>query len=432
DKAMVDEPGRNTIETPYKWSKSKEFSFELARALDLPVSAVSVKESWKKGYYLNVPGDGKWVINPEPVTIEVNTTPRRIGDLIETSSPIFKVAQGIGLVPYVQPAAERSGMGHIHVGARNMAENPFFLHPQLLRNVMVYLHKNPALLHGFAEAFDIGLGSNIETYHDEKRQKVFMNAVQEFDLWFMTALPQERANGLNKFLQILAKHDSGVGFFAHYRFINLEHLIMGASLGFSAEDSGKLTVEFRNFRPPLNSKTTHAFAELLLSILNLQSKNGHLEPFEWIPQDEYLRFNSATRVLENWKKVKIQLGLLSPELEFQIQEYVKALDISFAPIKNNEITVKLAYSQKNRKGEFFEILINKDKALHHEPPVLVINGQVIELKNVQLDSSHYWHAVIDIVEYGLKKEDMNAERFFKLIEKYDNGSSYSCRKAVGL
>jgi hypothetical protein len=56
-----------------------------------------------------------------------------------------------------------------------MAENPFFVHPLLLRNIQVYLHKHPALLHGFAEAYDIGINSNIETFHEESRQRVFMN-----------------------------------------------------------------------------------------------------------------------------------------------------------------------------------------------------------------------------------------------------------------
>ncbi len=40
----------------------------------LPESAIEEKTTWKPGFFINVPGDGKYVINTEPVTVEFNTT----------------------------------------------------------------------------------------------------------------------------------------------------------------------------------------------------------------------------------------------------------------------------------------------------------------------------------------------------------------------
>ena len=146
DIEMVNEPGRSTMSTPHKEAKALEVANRIRENLGLPQEALYIKTTWKPGYFLNVPGDGQWVINSEPVTIEINTTPRTLDQIRETAAPIFAATKAAGLVAHVNPAAERSGMGHIHIGAASMAQNPFFQNPPLLRNVMVYLHKNPSLL----------------------------------------------------------------------------------------------------------------------------------------------------------------------------------------------------------------------------------------------------------------------------------------------
>jgi len=439
DQTMVNEPGRNTISTPYKEKMALDFSNQLASAVGLaPQEAVEVKTSWKKGFYLNVPGDGQWVINPEPVTIEINTTPRHLDELKKTAKPIFEVAEKLGLKGYVQPAAERSGMGHIHLGAKSMKENPFFLNPQLLRNVMVYFHKNPALLHGFAEAFDIGLGSNIETYHTVERQTKFQEAVAQFDTWFLKATAEEKKQGLTEFLKILMAHDShSIQFFHHYRFINLEHLERATYAPFQPEDKGKLTVEFRNFRPPADPETTYAFAKLLMSVMNYQAKAGHLEPFKWISESEYLRFNTASRVKENWKQVKNDLNLQSLALDRQIQEYASAIQRFQYPQKligskiHKGMRVNLAYSQKTRKGELFEVLIEQSGS--SLKPRYQIRDHVLDFSEVVVGSKKYWLTVVDVKQVGINPSTIQEGNLYQLMT--ENGSSQlisklSCKKAV--
>ena len=122
----------------------------------------------KPGYEFHVPGEGIYVINMEPVTIELNTTPKTYEQIMTVAPEIYQAAEKAGLVPYVNTAAERSGMGHIHVGGNTLGESPFYKHPNLLRNLLVYFHQHPSLLYGFAEAWDIGYGSNIENYFEKK------------------------------------------------------------------------------------------------------------------------------------------------------------------------------------------------------------------------------------------------------------------------
>lgn len=427
DREMVNEPGRSTLSTPYKEAKVREVVENLRRLLELPPSAVEVKTSWKPGLYLRVPGDGAWVINSEPVTIEINTPPRRIDQLVETAQPIFEATRRAGLRAYVQPAAERSGMGHIHIGARNMAENPFFANPLLLRNVMVYLHKRPSLLHGFAEAFDIGIGSNIETYHEEARQRVFERVVTEFDRWYLSASEGERqSQGFNKFLGLLAHHDSALtGFFEHYRFLNLEHVKEGTYRPFQPTDTGKLTVEFRNFRPPKDPETTRAFAELLMAIMERQSREGHREVFEWVPAERYHRFNTASVVRADWERTRAELGLNIPQLDQQIREYTAAVErFTFISPRLPGARVFLSHSRKDDKGRLHEIRI---PTRGQGQPELRIGEQVIEMEWLFMRGRGYWTGVLDLSRAGVSLEDIRSGR----AESELRWRPLSCARALG-
>ncbi len=409
DQTMVDEPGRSTISTPHKEQKAAEVTENLRRELGLPVSAIERKTTWKPGLYLNVPGDGKWVINSEPVTIEINTLPRTIDQIRETAKPIFRATKAAGLVAHVNPAAERSGMGHIHVGAARVGDNPFFKHPLLLRNVMLYIHQNPALLHGFAEAFDIGMNSNIETYHSEERQKLLKSVIDKFDSWYDKASPEKRLDGLSTFRRFLTEAESfsffrgkKAGFFEHYRFINLEHL-NGKEL--YADKTGKITVEFRNFRPPKSPETAEAFATLLLAIMEKQAKPEHKEPFRWVSEGEYLRFNTGTKVLENWEKVRSELGLQKNKiLNAEVAEYAEAVQRFRYLLPDIKAEVFLAYSQKTNKGKFFELRLPANEG---EPkPEISYGRHLIDLELVQVGSKSYWVGILNTEALGIDPRDL--------------------------
>ena len=152
----------------------------------------------------------------DPVCIEFKTSPFTIDETIKRATPVFEAAKQTGLVPYVKPAAERSGMGHIHVGGETLATNPFYKYPNLLRNVLVFFHQHPSLMYGFAEAWDIGHNSNIETYHNKYRFKSFKKIIAEFDEFFLDAVPGEKYHSLNYLLDLFDKLDPAWGELIHH------------------------------------------------------------------------------------------------------------------------------------------------------------------------------------------------------------------------
>lgn len=415
DQTMVDEPGRNTMTTPHKEAKAQAIVYRLAHNIRLPRSAVVSKTTWKPGHYINVPNDGKWVVNSEPVTIEINTTPRHYEQIISTAEPIFEATQANGLVPYVNPAAERSGMGHVHVGARKMGENPFFTNPLLLRNVMVYLHKKPSLLYGFSEAYDNGLNSNIETYHIEERQREFQKAIATFDRWYELSSPAQRqAQGLNKLLDLFRIHGKKSEFFEHYRYINLEHIARGK---FTADDEGKLTVEFRNFRPPKNPETAKAFATLLVAVMEKQSAPDYKEPFVWITPDAYNRFNTGSKVASDWIEVSKELSLNDKHLNAAIREYVSAIHQQKGGLKSiPHSELFSAYSEKDKKGTYFELRLPFSE--YTDAPRIEANGSLLEFEKVSIRGSHFWISALDTTKLDIRPlELLNDRADIRLVSK---------------
>jgi hypothetical protein len=392
DQEMVNEPGRSTISTPYKEQKASDIAYRLAENLGLSRDTVFSKTTWKPGHYILVPGDGKWVVNSEPVTIEINTTPRHLNEIEATAAPIFAATRANGLVPYVNPAAERSGMGHIHVGGKVIGDNPFFANPQLLRNVMVYLHKHPSLLYGFGEAYDIGINSNIESYHIAERQKEFQAAVAAFDAWYDHAGEHERASqGFNTFLKVLQEHDKTSNFFEHYRFMNLEHV---KQANFTASDAGKFTIEFRNFRPPNDPGTAKAFAEMLGAVMEKQSDPAHREAFEWISAEQYNRFNTGTKVESDWALIRKELDLNNSYLDRALTEYVMSVQSDKYTLKDLPGSELFrSYSQKENKGTFFELRLPVSS--YESLPNLEMAGHRLEFEKVTIRKGQYWVASID-------------------------------------
>ena len=396
DQVMVDEPGRNTMDTPHKTQKTQELTELIAKQLTLESDKIEKKTTWKPGLFLNVPKDGKWVINSEPVTIEVNTPPKHFSEIEKVSEFIFNAAQSASLVPYVNPGAERSGMGHIHIGAARIGDSPFFINHLLLRNTMIYLHNNPALLHGFSEAYDIGSGSNIETYHEKEKQEALKKAIEIFDAWYETADEKAREQSLSKFLEALKTASAGVAvdFFHHYRFMNLEHLSDLAGKFIDPNMEGKYTVEFRNFRPPKNPGTAKAFAELLVKIMEKMAVPGHLETLREVNEVEYNRFNTSTVVEANWEELKKALGLSNKHLDEQIKEYsdtVRNLKKKLPGVKGAEVFN--AYSRKEDKGTKFEIRIPVQS--YTERPILTTGEYVVDFELATVGKKSYWVGVLD-------------------------------------
>lgn len=442
DQEIVNEPGRATMTTPYKTEKMNLMLAEYLQIYGLSSAQVQTKHGFKGGVYISVPGDGDHVLNTEPVTVELNTTPKRLSQITGAAVPVFKAAHSAGLQAYVNPAGERSGMGHIHVGGQTLGENPFVAHEHLLRNVMAYYHKNPALMYGFAEAYDLGMNSNIESYHQESRQKGLAQAVELYDQDVTAKL----GGGVLKFLKRLkaaersvnwmaGKHQyiSGArgdnadgGFFHHYRFINLEHIS-----SFSNQKSldlgtrGKYTVEFRNFRPPKSPEQAHAMAELLMKVMQKQSIPDHLEKFEYISPESYALFMTGTKIQSNWESVRKELGLDSSDLDSMVEEYVTAIHAKQVHVDLiNGMEIFEAYSEKGDKGTRFEIRL--DARLFLEKPQFSFNDQVIYFEHINVQGKSFWVGLVDTKKEGIKAHEFYA-RPMKFLKRSAPVQGESCR-----
>lgn len=407
DEEIVKEPGRMTMTTPYKQERLMEMLKAYVRIVGLPESAIEEKTSWKPGYYINVPGDGKYVINTEPVTIEFNTTPKHLDEIKDAATPIYQAAAIANLKPYVNPAAERSGMGHIHVGGKNIGENPFYMNENLLRNVLAFFHKHPSLLYGFAEAYDIGENSNIETLHEESKQEALARVIKNYDQAVKSEKP--RANGFLLFLDLLKKtqyqvkwsYRSGFyGWFAHYRFINLEH-VENLNLETKPETSGKYTVEFRVFRPPPTALHAEAMARLLVSVMEKMSVPGHLEKFEKISPTEFTHFFTGSKIAADWDKVKKILEINDPLLDSMVEELVENIFSKKVPtpLIKPEFELFESYSEKTKKGQVFELRV-KTKDMREHPQVMIA-GKFLDFERVKVGKTYYWISVIDTLNLGI-------------------------------
>lgn len=437
DEVIVKELGRMTMTTKHKAEKM-ELMFNNFLALNNlnRKDSVLIDNTFKKikpGYVFKVPGSGNYVITMEPVTIEFNTSPKTVFQIIEASTPIFKAAELSGLKPYVNPGAERSGMGHIHIGGETLAESPFYKNPNLLRNILVYYHKHPSLLYGFAEAYDIGDNSNIETFHSEERQIAFEKSIAEFDQWYARALSgKENMNlGLKEFIRILYVNEPKKGaFFDHYRFINLEHLEKLRWKNVFPEMGGKLTVEFRTFRPQKSPEHALANTKLLLDLMESLSRPGYLEPFVKISKRKFKNFWSAGKIKSDWDVVKKFIkheDLLSDEM---LKEAVLVLEDK----KSHLIEIKglgvarvyETFSKKEDKGSAFELRIDD---LNDKMPGVEVFDQTLEFELVERDGKKIWITYIDTKELGIGSEQVFKEpNLFKI--KETGKVVDSCREAV--
>ncbi len=422
DQEMVNEPGRMTMTSPHKEAKLKLVVETYLKELGVDPGAVTAKTDFKGGVSVDVPGDGRHVLNPEPVTIEINTTPKRVDQILAAARPVFKAAQAADLVPYVQPAAERSGMGHIHVGGTTIGESPFYKNPVVLRNLLVYLHQHPAALYGFAEAYDVGNNSNIETYHSPERQEAFRKAIAEFDAWYLKARSEgtsTRGAVLNLILFLRDNDTSSINFFHHCRYLNLEHIkslpferLMADSVEEFEAKKGKFTIEFRNFRPQKSPEHAVADAEYLLRLMDRLANPDELIPFRMVSENDFQRFFTASRLASDWEFVRRDLRLAEAGVDAmateKVQEAVQALHSQrILHPGSSDIELFPSFSEKQAKGTIYEVRV-RAKAADASPPVVRIGDKAVEFERMRLNGQDFWVGSVDTRVFGLTPEELKS------------------------
>jgi putative glutamine amidotransferase len=415
DEEIVAEPGRETMRTPHKGKKFDDMWDAYSQQLGIDDDSITKDTAhghFKPGYQFMVPGDGSYTINMEPVTVEVNTTPKHIHEVHQTSSKIFAAAEQADLVPYVNPAAERSGMGHIHVGAKTLRESPLYQNPLLLRNILVYYHQHPSLLYGFAEAYDIGDNSNIETFHIKGRQEAFKKVVEDFDEWYFQTKREggDLSQGLAQFLRILEMNEPpGQGFCHRYRVVNLEHLCKLRPNNLPLDQPGKFTVEHRSFRPQKNADTAHANAHLLIDLYEKLSTPDFMVPFEEVSETEYKRFWTGSMIQNDWEQVKRFIDHKNIHSDAMITETVQALKIqTLVPsTKIDNATIQSAFSKKEDKGKAFELKVESEHR-----PVLEVGGREVEFERIVENNKTAWVSYLDSKSLGVTPTDIINESSF--------------------
>jgi gamma-glutamyl-gamma-aminobutyrate hydrolase PuuD len=407
DKVMTQEPGRNTSYTPYKVDKAKLVALNLALELGLGSNSVQPKideggRGFKEGYTIFVPGDGTWTITMEPVAIEVTAPPRTSENIKATAEKIFSAAQAAGLVPYINAAAERSGMGHKHVGGTKLGESPFFISQNLLRNMIVLFHNHPSLLYGFAEAFDVGPNSNIENEHSLHRQEVLKGVVAAFDDYFKKE-PIEEGRGFQVLMLCLMLEKGGLDFFKHYRFINLEYfqgLAKGAILNFEQmrELVGKWTVEFRILRPPRSPLMAEATTELLLKLMDQMAEPGHLEPLKIFSEQEMALAHTSTVLEADWQEVKARFDIKNSALNSSQNELIKTLRLNRFQAEGLPAGAEVFISDERKDQKFRHYEVRVPATDLNESPKLSIGAQDLNFSLVKLQDKAYWVATLDAVQ----------------------------------
>ena len=427
DAEIIKEEGRITMYTDYKKIKMDQMLDEYLKLKGLGKNAIrydGTHEYVKPGYEFHIPGEGLYVINMEPVTIEFNTTPKTYNQIKTVAPEIFEAANKAGLVPYVNTAAERSGMGHIHVGGATLGESPFYKHPNLLRNLLVYFHQHPSLLYGFAEAWDIGYGSNIDNYLERNRFEGFMDAVNAFDEWYKEKSflnDPKLKNGLYAFLESLQKHQRFYkDFFYHYRVINLEH-IKQILEGYGPSDHGKFTIEFRMFRPQKTPEHAQANAELILDLLEYLSEPGKLIPIKKPTEAEISRMQMPSSIEADWEKVKAEIGHKNPLSDQMISELTQNARETFhqQPRRIEGAEIIQSFTRKEEKGTQYELRIpDTSSAFEIQRPKININGFDIEFERVELRGQSYWTALIEPKKLDITSSDFEERIKFMNVREY--------------
>lgn len=409
DQAMVDEPGRSSGPTEHRWAKLRAFvdAFKVRMKVKKKKDVRERHEALDPGFYVKTEF-GEYRINMEPVTIEVNSPPPNIYQLRDYATPIYQTYEEIGLVPYIRAAGERSGMGHAHIGGATLKESPFFLFPNLLPNLMVYLHNNPAALFALSEAYDMGRRSNMETYHYEPKQKEFNDAIEEFHEWWKKN-PKKRADfGLFKFVSIMKK--TSLDPTEHYRYINFERF---RSFGTSKSDvrsqkeETARTVEVRVIRPYKTVDHAEAVGMYLLKLLDYLSDPKMLLKIQPVTRESFQYYYSGTEIAANWEKVKADIGFDNPLVNEMVQEYVDNVRMKTYTAQGlpKGAAVSAAYSLKEEKGQRYEVRLPAKKT-EVDAPALALNGLQIPLKKIRLDNKLYWVGIFHLADYKIPFKEL--------------------------
>lgn len=408
---MVDE-GRGEKPLPYKESLLAQLAnsyHKMTAPKQKLISSGSLKGSLFEGYEYKFSSNEKAIVNMEPGCIEWTLTPKTIYQLSDAWAPVYAAAYATGLQPYILPTGRRAGGGQFHIGGTASAENPFIKNPLLLRNLMVFFHSNPGILFGFSEGFDVGPGTNAQTFHN-LLQESFSEVIEEFDKWYLKAGKTQNAKSVVKyFIGLITDYGLNLNAYAranHYAAINLEHFIEYLETG-----KDIFTIELRNLRPMKSPEHIESVALMLLKLMDHLSKPNLLVPFKNISVSEFNSMYGGLAVEENWEEIKKLLNLKDPILDEMVLEYSRNPNLKVSKYK--DYYLRASYSEASRLGQNFEIfkILKPDEK---PEPFVLYKDQKVPLKEVTVSGQRL---AVGMYAVDMKREN---EKHVELIR--------SCKK----
>ena len=215
-----------------------------------------------RGFPPPVDASVAWMtLTPDPAVLEVNEAPAAsITEFLDMSRRLFDVAHSSGLAPYRLnyngDISESGGGGQFTLGGPSAERSPFFVAPQLLSRLIVYLNHHPSLSYWFAPVY---VGSFSQSPRTDENVRESFSELQ-VALQHLAARAEPEPEFIWRSLSPFLVDTSGN---AHRSEVNIEKLWNPYLPG-----RGCLgLVEFRAFRMARSAERSASIAALLRAVI---------------------------------------------------------------------------------------------------------------------------------------------------------------------
>lgn len=230
-----------------------------------------------RGFPPPVDANVAWMtLTPDPAVLEVNEAPAAsITEFLDMNRRLFDVVQSSGLSPYRLNyngnISESGGGGQFTIGGPSAERSPFFIAPQLLSRLIVYLNHHPSLSYWFAPVY---VGSHSQSPRTDENVLESFSELQ-VALQHLAASAAPAPEFIWRSLSPFLVDTSGN---AHRSEINIEKLWNPYLPG-----RGRLgLVEFRAFRMAMDANSAAAIAAMLRALaVMLARQESHQPLIEW-------------------------------------------------------------------------------------------------------------------------------------------------------
>jgi uncharacterized protein (DUF2126 family) len=254
-----------------------ELFADFVQRVAIAASAAGLTSLVWRGFPPPVDSSVAWMtLTPDPAVLEVNEAPAAsITEFLDMSRRVFDVVQSDGLAPYRLDyngnISGSGGGGQFTLGGPGPERSPFFVAPQLLSRLIVYLNHHPSLSYWFAPVY---VGSYSQSPRTDENVLESFSELQ-VALQHLAASAAPAPEFIWRSLSPFLVDTSGN---AHRSEINIEKLWNPYLPG-----RGRLgLVEFRAFRMAMDAESAVAIAVMLRALaVMLARQESHHALIEW-------------------------------------------------------------------------------------------------------------------------------------------------------